>query len=262
MDLSFWEMLVLAVVQGVTEFLPVSSSGHLVIAAQFMAGGDELTGIGDVNIVLHLGTLGSIGVFYWHRIFRLLTDDRSWLWLIAVGTLPAVLVGLPLKMLADDLLENSLLAGYLLIATGIMLIWVTRRHQPGKADRPDARQALLIGFGQAVAILPGLSRSGTTIAAGLRLGLSAQAAATFSFLLAVPAILGAGTLEVLSLVREPVGAATPVWLLATGAATSFLVGLLSLHWLIRWLESGRLWMFAFWCIPLGLLVIALRSGLI
>jgi undecaprenyl-diphosphatase len=117
--------------------------------------------------------------------------------------------------------------------------------------------ALLIGLFQAFAILPGISRSGTTIVAGLGCGLRRDEAATFSFLLAIPAIGGAGLLELKDLLSEPAGH-MPLGALALGALVSFVVGLLSLCWLIRWLQKGRLHLFAWWVIPLGLAVIAWR----
>ena len=117
----------------------------------------------------------------------------------------------------------------------------------------DWRKTLIIGTSEAIAVLPGLSRSGTTISAGLRLGLSAQSAATFSFLLAIPAIGGAGTLEVVKILKDAEWS-TPWQLLLMGMFVSFVVGLGSLWWLIRWLEKGKLQYFAYWCIPVGVVV--------
>ncbi len=257
MQLSLWQIAMLAVVQGFTEFLPVSSSGHLVVLAGILGSGDpsELE-VADVNVVLHLGTLLSILVVYWHRIWRLLGQDRRVIRSLIVGTIPAVVVGLTIKVTCEQVIENALLAGILLPVTGLMLLWAMRWLH-GRSDYVELtdRQALVIGLSQSAAILPGLSRSGTTICAGLRLGLSRQAAATFSFLLAVPAIAGAGLLTVISMANKT-GVTTAWQHLLIGGVIAFLVGLLALHWLISWLEQGRLRLFAWWCIPLGLCVTA------
>lgn len=199
MQLSLLEILILAVVQGVTEFLPISSSGHLVVLGALLSpeGVHDQFDIAELNIVLHGGTLGSILVFYWQRVGQLLGSDRRVLGQLVVATLPAVVVGLPIKLFASDtILSNPLLAGCCLVITGILL------HQIGRMPRGSQPYQTLtyaaafgIGMSQAAAILPGLSRSGATISTGMRLGLSPTAAATFSFLLAIPAIGGACVLE-------------------------------------------------------------------
>lgn len=256
MELELWHILVLAVIQGVTEFLPISSSGHLVIVAAVLSPQDgKLPEVIDVSIVLHLGTLGSILVYYWQRVWRLLGEDRRTIGLLIVGTLPAVAVGLPLEMFFRELLESPLLAGCLLPITGIILLAAARLHpQEGHYQELSYRRTLVIGLMQAVAILPGISRSGTTISTGLAIGLSPRAAATFSFLLAIPALSGAGVLQAADLLKgEPV--ATPWQHLLAGAIVSFIVGLCALAWLVRWLEKGRLQWFAWWCIPVGIGVV-------
>jgi undecaprenyl-diphosphatase len=256
MQLTLWQIVILAIIQGVTEFLPVSSSGHLVIAAAVLTNNDaEALDVSDVNIMLHMGTLLSILVFYWQRVVRLMGQDRRTLHLLAVATLPAVVVGLPLKLFLEELLESPLLAGCLLIVTGLVLLWVARRKQ-GSAEYQQLSygQSLFIGICQAFAILPGLSRSGTTISAGLSANLSPRSAATFSFLMAIPAIGGAGLLEVAHL-ASGAEVATPLRYLAVGALIAFAVGLISLWWLVQCLERGRLQWFAWWCIPVGLAVV-------
>ncbi len=257
MQLSLWHILILAVVQGFTEFLPISSSGHLTVLSAFIAAGDPTKlDVADLNVVLHIGTLFSIIVFYWHRIWRLVGEDRRVIRPLIIGTIPAVVLGLTIKLTCEELIENALLAGLMLPITGLMLLWATRRMD-GKGDYAELtdRQALMIGLSQSAAILPGLSRSGTTICAGLKLGLAPQSAATFSFLLAIPAIAGAGLLTVISMATKT-GLTTPWQHLLIGGLVSFVVGLLALHWLIRWLESDRLRWFAWWCIPLGVAVTA------
>ncbi len=255
--MQLWQILILAVIQGIAEFLPISSSGHVVIVAELLSSGSSVNlEVSDVNIVLHVGTLFSILVIYWQRVVRLLTEDRRILGLLIVGTVPGVLVGVPVKKFASHWLESPLLAGILLIVTGIMLIWISRRRQ-GEQEYGSLGygKALLIGTAQAAAVLPGLSRSGATISAGLRLGLSPQSATTFSFLLAIPIIAGGGAYELLSMLRHHEATSTPPAYLALGALVAFLVGLVSLSWLIRCIERGRLQWFAAWCIPVGSIVV-------
>lgn len=255
--MTFSILMLLALVQGIAEFLPISSSGHLIVLGNLLGGSnDALPDLNDVNIVLHLGTLGSIVAFYWRRLLQLLTDDRRVIWLMFVGTLPAVVVGLPLKLMFEHLLESPLVAGLLFPVTGIVLLW-TLRLPVGEVDyrKMSWRDALFIGCCQAVAILPGLSRSGSTIAGGLARGLNRASAATFSFLLAIPAILGAGVLEGIDLLKDGKPISVPVNHLLLGAAVSFAVGLGAIWLLNRWLQSGKLAIFAWYCILLGVVVV-------
>ncbi|QDU25778.1 Undecaprenyl-diphosphatase [Anatilimnocola aggregata] len=256
--MSFSLLMLLAVVQGVAEFLPISSSGHLVVLGRWLGGSNgEFPDLNDVNIVLHLGTLGSIIVFYHRQILQLLTSDRRVIGLMFLGTLPAVFVGLPLKLLFDDVLNSPLVAGCLFPLTGFALLW-SSRLQPAEGDYRAMtwQDALFIGCCQAVAILPGLSRSGTTIAAGLSRNLNRSSAATFSFLLAIPAILGAGVLEGLSMWKDGKLPETPLGYLLIGALVSFFVGLFSVWLLNRWLQRGRIHLFAWYCIALGIVVVS------
>ncbi len=251
------EIVILAVIQGITEFLPISSSGHLVIAAQVLHQGNaEALDVSDVSITLHLGTLVAILAYYARRIWQLLAEDRRVVLLLAVGTLPAVAVGLTVKFAFESALESPLVTGIMLVVTGVTLL-LSSRLPPGarKYQELTIFDALLIGTAQAAAVLPGLSRSGSTICAGMARKLSPESAATFSFLLAIPVILAAGMLEVVSTLRDGATLTTDVSHLAIGAAVAAVVGWFSLKWLVEWVKSGRLWWFALWCIPLGIVVI-------
>jgi undecaprenyl-diphosphatase len=250
------EISLLGAIQGLTEFLPVSSSGHLVVAAALFeaAGYQPLPDVLEVNIVLHLGTLLAVLVFYSREVRRLLGADRRVVPLLVVGTLPAVVVGVPLQRWAPALLDSPLLAGLMFPVTGLLLIWAsTIRPGTRRYRQLGYKQVLLIGLFQALAILPGISRSGSTIAAGLAAGMDRESAGTFAFLLAIPAIAGAGVLKTLDLIQAA-GPATPSALLLTGGGVAFLVGLVALWWLMAWLRQGRLAWFAYWCIPLGIAV--------
>jgi len=261
------EIVILGIVQGLTEFLPVSSSGHLVVANALLEarGSQPVEDLVAVNVVLHLGTLAAVLIYYRREILRLLTDDRRVVPLLIVGTIPAAVLGVWIKKGLPDatmsaILENPLLAGMMFPVTALGLVWATRR-QPGATDyqQLNMRQTLVIGALQALALLPGISRSGATIAAGLGVGMRRDAAATFAFLLAIPAIAGAGALEGLDMVKAyqsgvPIGA--PPGVLAVGLIVSMLVGLASLTLLIRFVQRGRLALFAWYLVPLGVAVVA------
>lgn len=262
-SMSFLEILILAVVQGLTEFLPVSSSGHLVVtnALLEMLGKEPTQDLIEVSIVLHLGTLASVLVYYRQEIARLFTKDRQLLPLLILGTLPAAVVGVGIKKglsdsAADGILENVLLAGWMFPVTALLLVLATRLKQ-GETPYTQLtwRNTLLIGIAQALAILPGISRSGSTIAAGLLVGLDRQSASTFAFLLAIPAILGAGLLETLDILDEG-STGTSIGLLLIGFVVSFAVGLGALSLLIRWVKKGKLDLFAWYLVPLGVVVVA------
>ncbi|HLA84939.1 MAG TPA: undecaprenyl-diphosphate phosphatase [Thermoguttaceae bacterium] len=251
------EIILLAVLQGIAEFLPISSSGHMVVVASaFDQWGVPIDEKLSVNIALHLGTLASILVFYWRRIGALLGKDRRVIGLLVVGSLPAAAVGIPLKKYGTGLLEDPLLSGCMFLVTGALLLW-SRRCAPGQTECCELSygRALIIGLFQAFAILPGVSRSGSTIVAGLGTGLRRDEAATFSFLLAIPAIAGAGLLEIVDLVEKS-GNGTPILALILGGLVSFVVGLTALLWLIRWIQKGRLHWFAWWVLAMGPIVIA------
>ena len=261
---SLWQVLVLAVVQGVTEFLPVSSDGHLALIEPLLWNSTQPRPESlDLTIVLHMGTLGSILVFYRRQVVELLTDNRRVLWLIVLGTLPLIFLVLPLKLLLGDsfdaYLKNVRLTGFMLPVTGIALLW-TAYSGGGNRDYTQLtwRNSLVIGVAQAAAILPGLSRSGSTISAGLSLGMTRRAAATYSFLLAIPALAGAGGYEALSILRHGANFSAAPGNLAIGAGVSFLVGLGALSALSRVVERGRLQYFGWYCIGLGLVVLALN----
>ncbi len=261
--MDYLQITILSVVQGLTEFLPISSSGHLVIAEEFLGLGEDSRGARlQVNIVLHVGTLLSVLVFYWHRVWRLLGEDWRIIPKLIVGTIPAAVIGLPLKEYAEGVLESPMLAGAMLPLTGVLLLLAVRLPSGQKTPADLSYSAVvLIGIFQAFALLPGISRSGSTIFAGLLVGLSRREAATFAFLLAIPAIGGAGLIEGLKLAKDASGG-PPLAALLLGAALSFAVGLFALWWLITLLERGRWHYFAFWVIPLGLGVLVWQLAVV
>jgi len=257
-------IVVLAVVQGLTEFLPVSSSGHLVVVGALFEsmtgsslGGEPLT----LTIMLHAGTLVTVLVVFWKQIAQLAVRDRRVVPLLVVGTIPVGIIGLILERWCEPLLNSPLAAGLGLIVTGLILLWAQRQDGPEEHRRTyqqlTYRQALWIGMFQAVAALPGISRSGSTIAAGLGVGNLRRAdAANFSFLLSIPAIGGVVFVKFVQLLRSETPDGFEPRDLLIGAVVSCLVGFVALRWLITWLRSGKLHWFAWWCIPLGIIVTA------
>ena len=258
------QIIILAIVQGIAEFLPISSSGHLVILGVVMA---KFAGIGEISesptleIILHAGTLGSILVVFWRRILDLLKSDRRVIPLLIVGTVPAAVFGLTLKSQAGWLLKNPVLAGAMLLVTGAFLILLGRiRPREGEYQSLSWLGALVVGCFQAFAVLPGVSRSGSTILGGRLMGLKNDDSVTFSFLLAIPAIGGATVLAIKDVVEmRQAGEPMPfeVLELAVGAGIAFAVGIFALKWLVRWSREDRLHWFAAWCIPAGAVVLLL-----
>jgi undecaprenyl-diphosphatase len=240
-------MLILAVLQGLTEFLPVSSSGHIAL-------GQILMGVGQGSlvddIVLHLGTLCAVLVFYRSDILELArglfargpacSSSRRYVAYLVLGNVPIGVVGVlaedPIKSAFDN--PDWILAA--LALTGAVL-FATRFARRGEAE-VDLRRAMIIGLAQSVAILPGCSRSGWTIAAALVLGVAPAAAARFSFLLSVPAILGAAALELSEV--DSSGSSAPALLL--GGLVSAGVGFLCLSWLVRLVRNMELHRFAYY----------------
>ena len=258
--MEWLSIIILGIIQGISEFLPVSSSGHLVVAVEAMQKfGGEIRSADEnvlVNILLHGGTLASILVFYGRRIWHLLTSDRRVIGLVIVGTVPAVAVGLPVKMFYGQILDDPLLTGFMFLATGGLLIWAGRARE-GELEMQDLSfgQAFAIGLCQTVAILPGLSRSGWTIAGGLLLGMRRESATTFSFLLAIPAIGGAMVLALKDLLEDGAPGDASIAILGVGTLVAFVVGLASLAGLIKIVQRGRLAWFAWYLIPLGIAVV-------
>jgi undecaprenyl-diphosphatase len=260
--MSLLEIIILGIVQGFTEFLPVSSSGHLVVgnAIAEALGSDPVKDLVEVEIVLHLGTLLSVLVYYRREIANLFVKDRRVIPLLILGTLPAAVVGVFLKKVlpeaqTDFILANPLVAGCCFPITAGLLWWAMHRPE-GHTDytQLSVRDTLFIGVLQAIAILPGVSRSGSTIAAGLGVGQSRDSAATFAFLLAIPAIAGGGFLEALDAIKDGT-TGTPLGLLAVGFVVSFLVGLVALSALMHFVRKGKLMMFVYYLIPLGIAVV-------
>lgn len=257
----------LGIVQGLTEFLPVSSSGHLVL-------GQHLLGFREPNlifdIIVHTGTLVAVLIFVRREIIgliraffslRWLNPKRAWyedpdcrlLFMVAIGTVPTAIIGLLFKDFFTSLYASPRAVGTALIATGCILV-LTRLFRPRNLDIDTVGpgRAAMVGLAQGLAIIPGISRSGSTITVGVLSGIKPNLAARFSFLLSVPAIIGALVLELLQADQQVTLAATPT---AIGFFTAAISGYLALVWVMRLLVQGKFYLFAPYCWLLGLTAI-------
>jgi undecaprenyl-diphosphatase len=270
--MSILQALLLGFLQGATEFIPVSSSGHLVLVPWLL--GWESPSLAFDTIV-HWGTLVAVLGYFWRDWRALVTawvrglvhwDWRDPLarlaWLLVVGTLPAAVLGYLLEDWFEALFGAPLWVSVFLLATaGILLLgeWFgVRSIRAGGARPMDSLRwphALLIGCGQAAAIAPGISRSGTTMSMGLAGGLGRPAAARFSFLLSAPVILGAGLLQLVELASTP-NALAQVPMLAVGFVAAAVTGYVCIGWLLRYLQRGRLYPFAIYCAVFGTFCLA------
>lgn len=248
------ESLLLGVIQGLTEFLPVSSSGHLVIA-QALLGVDPAGGI-VFEVAVHIATLIAIVLFYRQRVLSLshgviTANSDSWRYVskLAVATVPAVLVALVARDWIEEQFESPVVVGVCLLATGC-IVWSTRfTAQRAKLPEPGWGLAVLIGCAQAFAILPGISRSGTTVAVAMALGIAPLAAAEFSFLMGVIAIAGAGVLLLPELSSV---SSAQLQAIAVGGAAALVSGLIAI-WLFLWLLRGqRFHLFAWYAWVVGI----------
>jgi undecaprenyl-diphosphatase len=257
--LSFWYSPLLGLLQGLTEFLPVSSSGHLALAQMLIRGFEQPGVVYDAT--LHVGTALAVVWYERREILRWLThpEGRRLLGLLAVGTMATGVLAFPLRGLAESAFERAAWVGGFLILTGCVVAG-TRALAGGSSDQATTtwKQALVVGLIQGVAVFPGMSRSGVTIAAGLMAGLDRAWAARFSFLMSVPTILAVTVLEVFG-ERHQITGAGPSFVIAcaVGALVAATAGYVALGIVVRTLESHSFHRFAWYCLPVGLLVLGL-----
>ena len=259
--MNLWQGILLGLVQGLTEFLPVSSSGHLVLV-------EALTGVHftdvTVEVSLHVATLGSVLVVYGRRLWEIIRGVLSgdgpsarYAALLVIATIPAGLIGVLFHRQIEERFHSLAWLGVQFVITGAIL-WSTRgaggRGNGGDRTVPSAGAATTIGFAQAFAILPAISRSGATVAAALRAGLTPAAAAEFSFLLSIPVIAGAGLLEGRDAVLNVAQVGAVPW--AVSFAIAFAAGVWSIRWLVALLRRGRFYAFAPYCWAVGVFTLA------
>lgn len=254
--------VLLGILQGLTEFLPVSSSGHLALAQMIIPGFSQPGVVFDA--MLHVGTAGAVIWFERREIRRWMTSTsgRHLIGLLILGTLATAVVAFPLKSIAEAAFVRPTWVGFALLVTGFVVA-LTKWMPGGPRDetRTTWRQAMLIGLVQGMAVFPGLSRSGLTISAALGSGLDRSWAARFSFLLGVPAIAGVAVLEVFDERHALAAAGAGYWLAClVGAIAAGFAGFFALTIVIKTLSSRVFHRFAWYCVPLGLLVIVLTWG--
>lgn len=266
--MSWVQVIVLSVVQGLTEFLPVSSSGHLRIVSQLFWGEDAGA---SFTAVIQLGTELAVLVFFAKDIWRILTAwfaglaDKSKRnfnyrmgWMVIAGTIPVGLAGVLLKDLIRENFRNLWITATVLILFSLVFILAERRGKKTRGfEELTMKDAVLMGLWQCLALIPGVSRSGGTISGGLFLNLDREVATRFSFLLAIPAVLASGLFSLPDAFDPQAGQAASGLQLLVGSGIGFVVGYISIAWLLKFVSNHSFAWFAAYRIPLGLLVMAL-----
>ncbi|MCI6328425.1 MAG: undecaprenyl-diphosphate phosphatase [Bacteroidales bacterium] len=273
--MEWWQALILGIVQGLTEFLPVSSSGHLMIFKELL--GVDAEGFLDFTVTVHFATVLSTVIVFWSAIWSLLkgifkfryNDETDYVAKLIVSMVPVAVVGLFFKDSVEALFGESLfVVAISLIITALLLFlsdnanrFSGRRKPSAGADVPERRngisflQAFVVGLGQACAVAPGLSRSGTTIATGLLCGVKRDVMAQFSFLMVLVPILGEQLLSVIDAVGEGAGLVLPVTDLLLGFIGAFVAGLVSCKAMVAIVRKARLTYFALYCLVVALMLL-------
>ncbi|VFB08162.1 undecaprenyl pyrophosphate phosphatase [Corynebacterium striatum] len=266
--MSWVQVIVLSIVQGLTEFLPVSSSGHLRIVSQLFWGEDAGA---SFTAVIQLGTELAVLVYFAKDIWRILTAwfagladkskrgfDYRMGWMVIAGTIPVGLAGVLLKDLIRENFRNLWITATVLILFSLVFILAERRGKKTRGfEELTMKDAVLMGLWQCLALIPGVSRSGGTISGGLFLNLDREVATRFSFLLAIPAVLASGLFSLPDAFDPQAGQAASGLQLLVGSGIGFVVGYISIAWLLKFVSNHSFAWFAAYRIPLGLLVMAL-----
>jgi len=263
MDSSLLTAFILGIVEGLTEFLPISSTGHLILAADLLGFNDERSKV--FNVVIQTGAMMAIVWEYRARFGRALagafTDPAAQRFLanLAIAFLPAAVLGLMFGKLIKAVLFRPVPVAMAFIAGGIIILWVERRARAAPPPRVSSvddmtwLDALKVGIAQAFALIPGTSRSGATIIGGMLFGLSRRAATEFSFFLAVPTLVAAGAYDLWK--NRELFAASDLGMFAVGGATAFVSAFVCVRWLIRFIATHDFTLFAWYRIAFGLIVL-------
>lgn len=260
--MTVFQALILGIVQGLGEFLPISSSAHLIIVP-WLFGWQEHTLTFDV--ALHMGTLVAVILFFWKDWLRLLANgfskptskDGRLFWFLVIATMPGAIFG----KLFEDKAENFVRTSYFLIAATLIImgivLYLVDRYASKRRDllKVTLTNSIVIGLAQALAVIPGFSRSGVTMTAALAQGMTREAAAKFSFLLSTPIILGAGIVKLHKITPAEMG--LPFWV---GIITSAVVGFIAIKFLMRYLQKGSFALFAWYRFIIGVIIIV--TGLV
>lgn len=272
--MNFWKAILMGIIQGLTEFLPVSSSGHLVIAGILLNTNTEASALFDV--LLHVGTLTAVFIVFWQdvkslfvELFRLIRDlvlrlsrgkklemypARKMLLLVIIASIPTAILGLFVKAFLEDLFMSSLIAvGFAELVTAILL-YLSKKIPEGHKELGKIKYSdgLFVGLMQGVAVIPGISRSGSTVTAGLFAGLERDFAFRFSFLISIPAIIGAALFELFDITRAD---ASNMGFYLCGMVAAGVVGYFSVRWLRSLVKNNSLYRFAYYCAAIGILAI-------
>lgn len=265
--MSWWDALILGVVQGLTEFLPISSSAHQSIVGQLIGGADPGSAF---TAITQLGTEAAVVVYFARDIARIIgrwfgslrgsvprdDPDARMGWLVIIGTVPIVLLGLLFQDAIDTSLRNLWVTVAMLAGFGVVIGVADRLARTiTPLERLSWRDGVLMGLAQCLALIPGVSRSGATISAGLALGYTREAAARYSFLLAIPAVLGSGLYKLTDIGTDPVPPAWGPIVLAT--VVSFVVGFAVIAWLLRFISTHTFLPFVIYRIALAAVVAVL-----
>lgn len=272
--MTYWTAIILGLVQGVAEFLPISSSGHLAILQNFLHLGSADEHL-LFDVLLHLGTLAAVILAFWRDVSGLVREGlcmvhlkklrrgqkpdrlkRRTIWFIILGTLPLFAV-IFIKDAMESLYSNTFFIGFALLLTGGLLFAADRMGHGNKNEKnATLGDILLVGLAQALAVTPGLSRSGTTISVGMLRGFDRSFAVRFSFLLSIPAVLGANILTLVDAVQAGINASLlPMYLV--GVAAAFVSGYMALYLLRMMVQRGRFGGFAYYCWGAGLVTLIL-----
>lgn len=258
------QALLLGLIQGLTEYLPVSSSGHLTIGQELLgvSGSDNLT----FDVVVHVATVLSTLVILWKEVAWLFTGLFKWQWNdetkyivnILISMIPVGIVGVFFKDYVEEIFGSGLLiVGCMLLLTAALLAF-SYFARPRQKEKISMKDAFIIGLAQAAAVMPGLSRSGSTIATGLLLGNKKEKLAQFSFLMVIPPILGEALLDVVKMIKGGTEAAVgnlSMSALAIGFAAAFIAGCFACKWMINIVKKGKLIYFAIYCAIVGAITI-------
>lgn len=272
---TYLQAIIMGLVQGLAEFLPVSSSGHLVLSKFIL--GAELGTSALFEILLHVGTLLAVFVFYWKDVLNLIKEglllikdfflfvfkrkkfdlylERKMVVFIIVASIPTAILGLLMEAFLEDLFLSSVVAvGFALLVTGTMLMLIRKMPKSDKTlEEMKGRDAFTIGLVQGIATIPGISRSGSTVTAGLFCGLDKEFAFRFSFLMSIPAILGAAVLKMMDVnIADLTANAGPY---AVGMIVAAVVGYASIRWLKNLIQKDQFHYFGYYCLAVGLISI-------
>jgi undecaprenyl-diphosphatase len=267
---------ILGIVQGLTEFLPISSSAHLILVPILLGWHDPFIDSAAFDVMLHLGTLVALLVYFWRDLIGLLgawlasirdrsvgaDPQRRLAWLLVVSVIPAAILGAGLESFFDEAFRQHWQWIAIFVVIGAALLWLGERlgRQARNLDALTARDAITIGVAQAIALFPGISRSGVTIATGLFLGLTRESAARFSFLMAVPVIAGAGLWKGRTLIGAGLGDAQ-VGQLVVGVVMSALFGFIAISFLLRFLRTNPTTIFVAYRVLLAVVIVVAWLGL-